>query len=180
MSEHDQLVKEATEEMTTSRARAGLPHDATGDAIMARAYLKHLEASRPKEHYFSPETVGELQQEFGPLDNAQLNYLAEYAGRVIPDGKSLVFEWRRLVAVEPGLVGLLELVHGYAGAGEDFCATEVWYGRHSGGIDRALDRLVGWNARSSAIRTSRDYDIAFGVLYSLLPGCKHGPRLGCL
>lgn len=85
-------------------------------------------------------------------------------------------EFARLCAAEPGLRRLRNRVdhhRAFAPILTRVCANELWYGQGShAGIKPQLVRLVGWEARALALRTSTAYDTAYRYLYARLPDCR--------
>jgi hypothetical protein len=83
-----------------------------------------------------------------------------------------------LCQIEPRLQGL----HERAKAVKDnrrqasFCANAVWYGysaRHPRkGLRGEMAELVGWIAEKPELRTTTAYDVAYHVVYDVLPGCR--------
>jgi hypothetical protein len=53
--------------------------------------------------------------------------------------------------------------------GPSFCANDWWYGR----LKPRLVRLVGFGAEQPELRTPEAYDVAYDVLYELLPDCRN-------
>jgi hypothetical protein len=81
-----------------------------------------------------------------------------------------------LAAIEPLLAELAAEARRIEADSPDFCANKVWYDR----FKPALERLVGYQARRSELRTERAYDIAYQAIYDRLPDCRHKPNASCL
>ncbi len=81
--------------------------------------------------------------------------------------------WRELVAAEPRLAALLARAQRVDGSDPHFCTNAVWYGYEGHeGIKPSLRRLVGWAADRVELRTEAAYDVAYQVVYGVLPPCR--------
>jgi hypothetical protein len=69
---------------------------------------------------------------------------------------------------EPCLLGLEQEIKSLSDDSPHWCANRAWYDL----FESRLNTLVGWHARNPLLRTEAAYNLAFGHLYELLPGCR--------
>lgn len=94
--------------------------------------------------------------------------------------RTIMITWEQLVEVEPRLAELLEEIKKVKDNPEEpsFCANYEWYVRERAdgrSFKRKMISLVGSEAETSnrLLSTSEAYDLAYGVLYDTLPGCRN-------
>lgn len=78
--------------------------------------------------------------------------------------------WAMLVALDPALGQLLDMVRHADSGGESFCARAVWNEE----LKPELVNLVGFGRRQihPVLSASAAYDVAYGTLLRDLPHCR--------
>lgn len=71
-------------------------------------------------------------------------------------------------AIEPRLEQLAKDIRSVDDSDPHFCANMVWYKR----FKPVVCSLVGYEAENSKLMSEEDYDVAYGMLYDMLPDCK--------
>jgi hypothetical protein len=89
--------------------------------------------------------------------------------------------WDDLVSREPRLMALRHAVGQETSRGNPhYCANAVWlgYAGRGGGYRNWMTSLVGWGSKHPdlVMRSADAYDLAYHVLYGLLPDCR---ECGC-
>lgn len=81
--------------------------------------------------------------------------------------------WDKLIAAEPRLVDLYQRARSIRDdlTRKSFCANVHWYDE----LKPELVKLVGWSAwsRKALLRSSDSYDVAYEVIYNVLPDCRN-------
>lgn len=84
--------------------------------------------------------------------------------------------WKQICELEPGLLDLYTEAAAVKDDGKlkRFCANDVWTHR----FKPRLVKLVGWDSKIELLQSTTAYDVAYHMVYDVLPDCRNCSCIG--